>query len=183
MSRTPSSRDRNRRAGFRAESRGRRTRAARSGARGSAPARLRRERAARTRPPRTGRLERRKRRRRPSARELSPGRRSETVRLNVAPRALPARARSRRGTVGRAGNGWRVRPPAPRKAGASAGIAPAARELGQQPRKLILDDVGERADDQQRRRGFGLSAGSVGTSAARHESSPSVNVVSTPEPV
>ena len=56
-------------------------------------------------------------------------------------------------------------------------------ELGEQPRELVLDDIGERADDEQRRLGVArLRSGSFGTSAARQASSPSVKVVSMPLP-
>ena len=48
-------------------------------------------------------------------------------------------------------------------------------------RELVLDHVGERADDEQRRRAVRL-AGRSGTSAARQASSPCVNVVSMPLP-
>ncbi len=55
-------------------------------------------------------------------------------------------------------------------------------ESREQAAELVLDHVGQRADDEQRRLGVGGSAGSSGTSAARQASSPCVKVVSMPLP-
>ena len=56
-------------------------------------------------------------------------------------------------------------------------------ELVEQPRELILDDVGQRADDEQRVGPRSVRVGgSAGTSEARQASSPCVKVVSMPLP-
>ena len=55
-------------------------------------------------------------------------------------------------------------------------------ERVEQAEELVLDDVGQRADHQQRGRCRGRSGGISGTSAARQASSPCVKVVSMPLP-
>ena len=55
-------------------------------------------------------------------------------------------------------------------------------DLVEQAAKLILDDVWQRTDDEQRSRRAGGRARGFGRSAARHASSPCVNVVSMPLP-
>ena len=102
--------------------------------------------------------------------------------MRVAPRSSSARAVSAR-------NGW---------ASSNAGVRADRRqlpgsarrqeahrrdaELGEEPRELILDHVGQRADDEQRGCRIGGVVWQVATSAARQASSPCVKVVSMPLP-
>ena len=94
------------------------------------------------------------------------------------------RAPYRRGTAAPGESVLPARPPAARRRAVAAGNATGPMpSSSKKPPELILDDIGKRADDEQRSRlSSEPASASSGTRAARQASSPWVKVVSMPLP-
>ncbi len=117
------------------------------------------------------------------ARRSCPPRRTGRARRSARRPAAPAPRPSRRGRAAPAGSACSG-PDAGRTRRHARGGQHAHRhaQLGEQPQELVLDHVRQRADQQQLGRRRRSVSGRPGTIAARQASSPSVKVVSMPEP-